>query len=93
MSPAFVSNSRRFGHPVRSARCRSAPRSYRIVRVSATILVDQGDRPQARMISLGFFCLSPSAPRPVVERLLFTTRTVMGMKAWSLPHSSEHWPK
>ena len=23
----------------------------------------------------------------------FTTRTAIGMKAWSLPHSSEHWPK
>ena len=46
------------------------------------------------MISLAFFL--SLAFRAAVQSLntwSFTTRTAMGMKAWSLPHSSEHWPK
>ena len=48
----------------------------------------------ARMISLAFFLsLAFSAAAQSLNVCSFTTRTEIGMKAWSLPHSSEHWPK
>src|SRR5262249_11557693 len=47
-----------------------------------------------RIISLAFFLSRAfSAAAQSLNVCWFTTRTAIGMNAWSLPHSSEHWPK
>src|SRR5205807_7210949 len=44
----------------------------------------------AALLSLPYFCFALLSQ--VSKSFWFTTRTAIGIKAWSLPHSSEHWP-